>query len=62
MAPIVPRLNSHEVFDLFKAAKEAGARDASFTMVRLNGQIADIFSRWITEVYTDKAEKVLNQI
>ena len=62
MAPIVPGLNSHEVFDLLKAAKEAGARDAGFTMVRLNGQIADIFSTWITEVYPDKAEKVLNQI
>ena len=27
MAPIVPGLNSHEVFELLKASKQAGARD-----------------------------------
>lgn len=61
-APIIPGLNSHEIFDLVKAAKQAGARDIGFTMVRLNGQIADIFSNWIHETFPDRAEKVLNQI
>ena len=62
MAPIVPGLNSHEVFELLKASKQAGARDVRYTMVRLNGQIADIFSTWIHETFPDKAQKVLNQI
>jgi len=62
IAPIVPGLNSHEVFELLKASKQAGARDVGYTMVRLNGQIADIFSTWIHETFTDKAQKVLNQI
>ena len=62
MAPIVPGLNSHEVFDLLKVAKEAGAHDAGYAMVRLNGQIADIFSTWIEVTFPDKAQKVLNQI
>ena len=62
MAPIVPGLNSHEVFELLKASKQAGARDVGYTMVRLNGQIADIFSTWIHETFPDKAQKVLNQI
>lgn len=31
-------------------------------MVRLNGQIADIFSTWVQQTFPDKAEKVLNQI
>lgn len=61
-APIIPGLNSHEIFDLVKAAKASGARDVGFTMVRLNGQIADIFSTWIHETFPEKAEKVLNQI
>ena len=62
MAPIVPGLNSHEVFELLKASKQTGARDVGYTMVRLNGQIADIFSTWIHETFPDKAQKVLNQI
>lgn len=62
MAPIIPGLNSHEIFDVLSAVKQAGAREAAYTMVRLNGQIADIFKNWITQTYPDKADKVLNQI
>jgi len=62
MAPIIPGLNSHEIFDLLKAAKRSGARDAHFTMVRLNGQIADIFGDWLQVHYPDRADKVLHQI
>lgn len=62
MAPIVPGLNSHDIFDLVKAVKLAGARDVHFTMVRLNGHIGDIFSEWINKTYPDRAEKVLSLI
>ncbi len=62
MAPIIPGLNSHEIFQVLKAVKSAGAYDAGFTMVRLNGQIAEIFSEWLRSTYPDRAEKVLGQI
>lgn len=62
VAPMIPGLNSHEVFDLLKAAKDAGAVDAGYTMVRLNGQIGDIFTDWIKRTYPDRASKVLNHI
>ncbi|MEQ9187658.1 MAG: PA0069 family radical SAM protein [Cryomorphaceae bacterium] len=62
MAPIVPGLNAHEIFNLLKAVKKAGARDVSYTLVRLNGQVADIFSDWVRQTFPDRAERVLNQI
>ena len=62
MAPIIPGLNSHEIFNLLKAVKDAGARDANYIMVRLNGPVAEVFSNWLTVNYPNKAEKVLNQI
>ncbi|MEZ4722925.1 MAG: PA0069 family radical SAM protein [Flavobacteriales bacterium] len=62
IAPIIPGLNSHEVFDLMNAVKEAGAVDAGYTMVRLNGQIGDIFSDWVQRTHPDRAEKILNHI
>lgn len=62
MAPIIPGLNSHEIFDVLEAVKSAGARNAHYTMVRLNGQIADIFSDWIEKSFPERAEKVLNHI
>jgi len=61
-APIVPGLNSEEIPSLLKAAAEHGADCAGYTIVRLNGAIADIFTDWIKKNYPDRAEKVLNHI
>jgi len=62
MAPIIPGLNSHEIFNLLKAVKDAGARDANYIMVRLNGPVADVFAHWVKSAYPDRADKVLNHI
>jgi DNA repair photolyase len=61
-APIIPGLNSNEVPAIIKAAANRGAVDAGFTMVRLNGSIAEIFADWIHKTFPDRAEKVLNLI
>ncbi len=61
-APIIPGLNDHEIPKVVQAAADAGASDINYTVVRLNGQIGDIFKKWIEEAYPDKAAKVLNQI
>jgi DNA repair photolyase len=62
LAPIIPGLNSDEIPSVIKAAAGAGANGASYTMVRLNGSIAELFSDWIYKAYPDKANKVLNMI
>jgi len=61
-APIIPGLNSDEMPQLIKAAAECGARSASFTLVRLNGAIAGIFTDWINKTFPDRAKKVLHAI
>ncbi|MFB5945538.1 PA0069 family radical SAM protein [Albibacterium profundi] len=61
-APIIPGLNSDEMPKLIKAAADAGACSASFTMVRLNGAIADIFTDWVNKTFPDRAEKILHGI
>lgn len=61
-APIIPGLNSNEVSNIIKAAADRGALAAGFTMVRLNGSIAEIFSDWIYKAFPDRADKVLNMI
>ncbi|MBK0383056.1 PA0069 family radical SAM protein [Pedobacter sp. SD-b] len=62
VAPIIPGLNSDEIPNIIKAVANAGATDAGFTIVRLNGAIADIFEDWILKAYPDRAQKVLGQI
>ncbi|MBA3649532.1 MAG: PA0069 family radical SAM protein [Chitinophagales bacterium] len=62
MAPIIPSLNSDEIPAVLKAASEHGALDAHFTIVRLNGDIAQIFQDWVRKNFPDRAEKVLHHI
>ena len=61
-APIIPGLNSDEIPDLIKAAADHGADCAGYTIVRLNGSIAEIFKDWIYKNFPDRAEKVLHHI
>lgn len=61
-APILPGLNDSEIPALVKAAAEAGASSAAYTLVRLNGSIGPIFEDWIRQAFPDRADKVLNQI
>jgi DNA repair photolyase len=61
-APIIPGLNSHEIPEIIKAAGEAGARTAGYTIVRLNGAIGGIFKDWLFKNFPDRADKVWHHI
>ncbi len=62
MAPIIPAINNHEIFDLVKKVSELGACSAAYTIVRLNGAIATIFTDWLRKTMPDRADKILHQI
>lgn len=62
VAPIIPSLNSHEVPTIIEQSADAGALGVGYTIVRLNGSIADIFTDWIQKTYPELADKVLHQI
>lgn len=62
MAPIIYGINSDEIFDLVKTVGDLGAYSVSYILVRLNGQIAQIFEDWVRKAFPERAEKVLNQI
>ncbi len=62
MAPIIPAINSHEVFELVKTVGAHGAHSAGYIMVRLNGHNGQLFTDWVEQNFPDRAEKVLNLI
>ncbi len=62
MAPIIPGLTDSEIFDLVKEVAKRGARSASYQLVRLNGDVAEIFTDWVTKNFPNRAEKILIQI
>jgi len=62
MAPIIPGLNMSEIPSIAAQAAKAGALNISHTILRLNGEVEQIFKTWLSAVYPDRAEKVLNQV
>ncbi|MBC5774843.1 PA0069 family radical SAM protein [Pontibacter sp. KCTC 32443] len=62
VAPVIPGLNDSEIPQIIKQAAEAGAKNAAYTIVRLNGEVGPIFDDWIKQAFPDRAQKVLNQI
>ncbi|PRY04279.1 DNA repair photolyase [Pontibacter ummariensis] len=62
VAPIIPGLNDSEIPAILKAAAEAGASNAAYTIVRLNGSVGPIFEDWIRQAFPDRAEKVLKLV
>jgi DNA repair photolyase len=61
-APLIPGLNDMHMHDVLKAASEAGAKWAGYTVVRLNGAIGGIFKDWLYKAFPDRADKVWHQI
>ena len=62
VAPIIPGLTDHEVPAILKAAAEAGASAAHFTVVRLPYSVAPLFEQWLATHFPDRKEKVLNRL
>ncbi|HET6527455.1 MAG TPA: PA0069 family radical SAM protein [Balneolaceae bacterium] len=62
VAPIIPGLTDHEAPDILKAARDAGAIRAAYTIVRLPYGVKDLFQEWLEQHFPDRKEKVLNRI
>ena len=61
-APMIPFLNDAELESILEHAREAGALGASYTMLRLPLEIADLFREWLAEHYPDRAERVMERV
>ena len=62
VAPIIPGLTDHEVPAILKAAAEAGATSAGYTVVRLPYAVAPLFEKWLATHFPDRKQKVLNRL
>jgi DNA repair photolyase len=62
VAPIIPGLTDYETPAILKAAYDAGARSAGFTMVRLPFAVKSLFVAWLERHFPDAKDKVLNRI
>jgi len=62
VAPVVPGITDHEMEAILEAARDAGAELASYILLRLPGEVKDLFADWLDAHYPDRRNKVLNTI
>lgn len=61
-SPMIPAINDHELERILDAGKAQGATSASFIVLRLPGEVRDIFREWLLKTYPDKVKHVMNLV
>ena len=61
-APVVPAINDHELEAILEAGAAQGATTAGYVLLRLPGEVRDLFYEWLDLHYPDRAQKVRNRI
>ena len=62
VAPLIPMLNDADVEAVLDAAWEAGAREASYTLIRLPHELRELFKDWLAKYFPMRAEHVMSII
>lgn len=62
MAPIIPAVNDAEIERIVGAAADAGARHASYVLLRLPHELKDIFTDWLEAHLPERAAHVMSLV
>jgi DNA repair photolyase len=62
VAPVIPGLNDHEIPAILRAARQAGAGRAGYSLLRLPHGVKEIFSAWLGEHLPEARAKILGRI
>lgn len=62
VAPVIPGLTDHEVPSILEAAREAGARTATYILLRLPQGIGGLFEAWLDRHLAGRKERILSRI
>jgi DNA repair photolyase len=62
VAPVIPAITDHEMEDILRAARQAGATCASYVLLRLPHEVKILFREWLSEHYPDRAKHVMSLI
>lgn len=62
IAPVIPGLNDHEIPAILDAVATAGARSASYVLLRLPHAVKDVFTQWLDDHEPGKKARVLDRL
>jgi DNA repair photolyase len=58
-APIVPAINDSEIEAILEAARNAGASEAGYVLLRLPLELKELFREWLATEFPDRAARVI---
>ena len=61
-SPMIPSLTDHELEDILKAGREAGATSASWIMLRLPREVSSLFEEFLTQHEPSRKNRVLGHL
>ena len=62
VAPVIPRINDHEIESIVESVTLAGANTASYVLLRLPHEVAPLFENWLKTHYPQRANSVMRAI
>ena len=62
VAPVIPAITDGELEAILAAAREAGAGDASYVLLRLPHELKEIWREWLAQHYPDRAAHVMSLV
>ncbi len=62
VAPLIPFITDTQLEHVLKAASEAGAIVAGYTVLRLPREVRDVFIQWLNAHFPDRVRRVLHRL
>ncbi len=61
-SPMIPALTDPELEAILRAGRDAGARHASWIMLRLPREVSPLVQDWLAQHYPDRAERIMARL
>ncbi len=62
LAPIIPGLNEQDIPRILQRARDVGATAATYSLLRLNGNVQPVFIERMTQQFPNRIQKITNRI
>jgi len=62
IAPVIPFITEPDLERVLEACAEAGAKNASYIVLRLPWEVAPLFKDWLATHFPDRAGRVMNRV
>jgi len=62
IAPVIPGLNDDQMFEILQRARDAGARTAFYSLLRLPGSVEPVFLERMAAAFPDRLKKITHRL